>query len=110
MKKPAAPLFLYHLTPATQDYIVEQVVIAPNDDSDGAPIMIPVYVFGAIVAAESAKAARTLMSSMGGMSGPTSVWENGFEVGVEEIGTANYGTQTRGEHVVMRHFQAQGAV
>jgi hypothetical protein len=109
MTQPTAPLFLYDLSPAKEAYIVEQVVIAPNDDSDGSPIMIPVYVFGAIVAAESAKAARTLMSSMGGITGPTSVWENGFEVSVEEIGTANAVVQARGEHVVMRHFQAQGA-
>lgn len=110
MNKPTAPLFLYHLAPAKGDYIVEQVVIAPNDDSDAAPIMIPVYVFGAIVAAESAKAARTLMASMGGISGPTSVWMSEDEIVIAEIGTASPSLQACGETVVMRHFQAQGAV
>jgi hypothetical protein len=104
------PLNIYHLAPTKAEYIVEQVVIAPNDDSDGEPIMIPVYVFGIIVVAESAKAARTLIAGMGGISGPTSIWENGFEVGVTEIGVATGNTATRGEHVVMRHFQAQGAL
>jgi hypothetical protein len=107
MNKPAAPLFLYHLAPI--NYIVEQVVIAPDDGSDDAPIMIPVYVFGVIVAAESAKAARTLMASMGGISGPTSVWMDESEIIVAEIGTASPSLQARGEVVVMRHFQAQGA-
>lgn len=110
MNKPTAPLFLYHLAPIRSFHIVEQVVIAPDDGSDAEPIMIPVYVFGAIVAAESAKAARTLMASMGGISGPTSVWMSEDEIGVEEIGAATGTAADRGEYVVMRHFQAQGAV
>jgi hypothetical protein len=110
MKKPTAQLFLYHLAPIKGDYIVEQVVIAPDDGSDAAPIMIPVYVFGVIVAAESAKAARTLMAGMGGISGPTSVWESETDIIAMEIGTASPDLQARGEVVVMRHFQAQGAL